>query len=49
MYKVLAKLNKHLLPSFTKQQLDLAKAKKWQLAIIGWRYYVTVRALKITK
>ncbi len=46
MYKVLAKLNKLLLPSFTKRQLDLAKAKKWQLAIIGWRYHVTSRALK---
>ena len=38
-------LYKLLLPSFTKQQLDITKAKKWQLAIIGWRYYVTKRAL----
>jgi hypothetical protein len=45
MYKFLSKLNKVILPSFTKQGLDLAKAKKWQLAIIGWRYYVTTRAL----
>jgi hypothetical protein len=45
MYKVLAKINKVILPSFTKQQLDPAKAKKWQLAILGWRYYVTTRAL----
>jgi len=45
MFRILAKLNKYLLPSFTKQQLDLAKAKKWQMAIIGWRYYVTARAL----
>jgi hypothetical protein len=45
MYKLLAKLNKLLLPSFSLQQLDLAKAKKWQMAIIGWRYYVTTRAL----
>lgn len=45
MYKILAKLNKALLPSFTKQQLDLSKAKKWQLAIIAWRYYVTKKAL----
>jgi len=45
MYKLLAKINKLLLPNFTKQQLDLAKAKKWQLAIIGWKYYVTTRAL----
>jgi hypothetical protein len=45
MYKILAKINKVILPSFTKQQLDPAKAKKWQLAILGWRYYVTTRAL----
>ncbi|HBI01537.1 MAG TPA: SsrA-binding protein [Flavobacterium sp.] len=45
MYSLLAKLNKLLLPSFSKKQLDLAKAKKWQMAIIGWRYFVTTRAL----
>jgi len=45
MYKLLAKLNKILLPSFTKQGLDIAKAKKWQMAIIGYRAYVTKRAL----
>jgi hypothetical protein len=45
MFKLLAQLNKMLLPSFSKQQLDLAKAKKWQMAIIGWRYFVTIRAL----
>ena len=33
MFKILAKINKLILPSFTKQGLDLAKAKKWQLAI----------------
>ncbi|PBJ15629.1 SsrA-binding protein [Flavobacterium sp. ACN6] len=46
MYKFLAKLNKILLPSFTKQGLDIAKAKKWQMAIIGYRAYVTKRALE---
>ncbi|UGU17198.1 SsrA-binding protein [Sinomicrobium kalidii] len=45
-FKLLAKLNKLLLPSFSKRQLDLAKAKKWQLAIIGWRAYVTRNALE---
>lgn len=45
MFKLLAKLNKVLLPSFSKKQVDLSKAKKWQMAIIGWRYYVTKRAL----
>lgn len=45
MYKLLAKINKIILPSFTKKQLDPAKAKKWQLAILAYRYYVTSRAL----
>lgn len=45
MFQVLAQINKLVLPSFTKQQLDMAKAKKWQLAIIAWRYYVTIRAI----
>lgn len=45
MYKLLAKLNKLLLPSFTKQGLDPIKAKKWQKAIIAYRYWVTVNAL----
>jgi hypothetical protein len=45
MYKLLAKINKMVLPSFTKQRLDLAKANKWQMAIIGWRYFVTKKAL----
>ena len=45
MYKLLAKLNKLLLPSFTKQGIDISKAKKWQMAIIGYRAYVTKKAL----
>jgi hypothetical protein len=45
MFRLLAKINRLLLPSFTKRQMDMGRAKKWQLAVIGWRYYVTVRAL----
>ena len=45
MFKLLAKINKLLLPSFTKRNLDMGKAKKWQIALIAWRYYVTKRAL----
>ncbi|MCM4170058.1 SsrA-binding protein [Arenibacter sp. TNZ] len=44
-FKLLAKLNKLLLPSFSKKQLDLSKATKTQMAIIGWRYLVTTNAL----
>lgn len=46
MYKTLAKINKIILPSFTKQQLNLAKATKWQMAIIGYRAFVTKKALE---
>jgi hypothetical protein len=46
MYKTVTKLNKFLLPNFTKQRLDLAKAKKWQLALIGWKFFVLKKTLK---
>jgi hypothetical protein len=45
IFKVLAKANKAILPSFTKRQLDLTKASKWQLAIFGYRLWVTKNAL----
>ncbi|WP_055445519.1 hypothetical protein [Lacinutrix himadriensis] len=44
-FKILAKLNKTILPSFTKQRLDLSKASKLQMAIFGWKLYVTKNAL----
>ena len=45
VFKFLAKVNKVLLPSYSKKRLDLAKATKLQMAIIGWRWYVTKNAL----
>ncbi|WP_046745999.1 hypothetical protein [Kordia zhangzhouensis] len=45
LFRILAKINTLLLPSFTKKKLDLSKATKFQLAIIAWRYYVTTNAL----
>ena len=44
-FKVLAKVNKRLLPSLTKKRVDLAKATKLQMALFGWRLYVTKKAL----
>ena len=44
-FKVLARINKTILPSYTKQKLDLAKATKLQMAIFGWKVYVTKNAL----
>ncbi len=46
IFKLLAKLNKILLPSFTKRQLNITNASKFQLAIIGWRAFVTMNSLK---
>ncbi|WP_438973545.1 SsrA-binding protein [Polaribacter sp.] len=45
IFKTLAKMNKFILPSFTKKELDITKASKIQLAIIGWRAYVTMKSL----
>lgn len=44
-FKTLAKLNKSILPSLSKKQLDLSKASKFQLAIIAWRAFITKNAL----
>ncbi|MEG9328539.1 hypothetical protein SAMN04488034_104115 [Salinimicrobium catena] len=44
-FKTLARLNKKLLPSYSKKRLDLAKASTFQKAIIGWKLWVTKRAL----
>ena len=45
VFKILARINKLILPSFTKKGLEISKASKIQLAIIGWRAYVTKNAL----
>lgn len=45
IFKLIAKVNKAILPSYSKKQLDLGKATKLQLAIIGWRAYVTKNAI----
>jgi len=45
VFKTLAKINKAVLPSFTKQRLDLAKASKLQMALFGYKLWVTKNAL----
>ncbi|WP_452223831.1 SsrA-binding protein [Lacinutrix chionoecetis] len=45
LFKILSKINKSVLPSYTKQRLDLSKATKLQMAIFGWKLYVTKNAL----
>ena len=49
MFPLLAKANKLILPSLTKRRVDLAKASRWQILLIGYRYYVTSRALDYTQ
>ncbi len=44
IFRGLSKLNKILLPNYTKKGLDLEKASKLQLAIIGWKTWVTKHA-----
>jgi hypothetical protein len=46
LFKLLAKVNKLILPSFTKRKLDITKASKFQLAIIGWKAFVTINSLE---
>ena len=45
IFKILAYLNKLILPSMTKRRLDPIKAAKIQLLLIGWRYYITKNSL----
>jgi hypothetical protein len=45
VFKILARINKAVLPSFTKRRLDLSKASKWQMALFGYKLWVTKNAL----
>ena len=45
LFKIVAKINKLIIPSMTKKGLDPVKANKLKLAIIGWRYYITKNSL----
>jgi len=42
-FKLLAKFNKVVLPKFYKR--DLSKLKKWEKAIVGYKYWVTTNSL----
>jgi hypothetical protein len=45
IFRTLSKFNKKVLPSYSKRQLDLAKATKFQKAILGWKIWVTKNSL----
>ncbi|MGB0777406.1 MAG: SsrA-binding protein [Flavobacteriaceae bacterium] len=44
-FTILARFNKIVFPSYGKQHLDMSKASKVQMAIIGYRWYVTKNTL----
>lgn len=44
-FRTLAKINKKVLPSLTKNNVDLAKASKLQMALFGYKLWVTKNAL----
>jgi hypothetical protein len=43
-FKVLAKINKVLIPRYSKR--DLTKLKKWEQAMVAYRYWVTLNNLE---
>ncbi|MDC1470081.1 SsrA-binding protein [Flavobacteriaceae bacterium] len=45
VFKIIAKVNQLILPSLTKKRVDLSKATKIQMALFGWRLYITKKAL----
>jgi len=44
-FKFLSKVNKKVLPSLTKKEVDLAKASKFQMALFGYKLWVTKNSL----
>ena len=43
VFKLLARINKAILPKYYKR--DLKGLKKWEMAIVGYKYWVTTNAL----
>jgi len=43
IFKVLAKINKLILPKYYNR--DLKALKKWEMAIVGYKYWVTCNAI----
>ena len=46
LFKILAKLNKLLLPSLSKMNIDVYNLKLWQKSLLGYRYWVTKNSYK---
>ena len=46
LFKFIANLNRYLLPSLSKKRLDLSKATKFELALFGWKLFITKKVIK---
>lgn len=44
LFKILARFNKMVLPSFGKR--DLTRLSKWEKALVAYRYWVTTNSLE---
>jgi phage gp16-like protein len=45
LFKVLAKINKLILPSLSKRRVNVYKLNKRQKLLLGYRYWVTKNSL----
>ena len=43
IFRILARINKAILPKYYKR--DLKNLKKWEMAIVGYKYWVTCNAI----
>ena len=44
-FKIIAKLNKLLLPSLSKKRIDLTKINLIEKAVLGWKLYITKKVI----
>ncbi|MBL6877672.1 MAG: SsrA-binding protein [Flavobacteriaceae bacterium] len=45
LFKLIAKLNKLLLPSLSKRRVDLTKITIIEKAVLGWKLYITKKVI----
>jgi len=45
LFKLIAKLNKLLLPSLSKRRVDLTKITTIEKAVLGWKLYITKKVI----
>lgn len=45
LFKIIAKLNKLLLPSLSKRRIDLTKITFIEKIVLGWKLYITKKVI----